>query len=148
MQEPLLQQALNHLVPLVVTLIAALIASATQALRSKLKSDQARDMLLRLSEQASDVVHELEQTLAGQLRAAAQDGKIDAAEVAGLKAAALANFKAYLGERGQADALKVLGFKDELELEAVLRSKLEAEVAKLRAAVTARAKAAVEGLGK
>jgi hypothetical protein len=148
MTENALQQVLNALIPFIVTLLTVLIGAATQALRGKLQSERARDVLQRLSEQASDVVHELEQTWAGKLREAANDGKIDATEVADLKAAALANFKAYLGERGKSDALKVLGFKDEAELDALLRSKLEAEVLKLRQQAGVKVTAAIEGIGK
>lgn len=127
-----LQQIIDSLVPLVITLVGLLFSWLTATIRSKVKSEQARGVLLRLSEQARDVVLELEQTLASHLRAAAEDGKLEPHEVAELKRAALANLKAYLGERGLSDAMKVLGFRDETELENLLRAKLEAEVAKLR----------------
>lgn len=132
MSQTPLQQIVDALVPLVVTLVGLLFSWLTATIRSKVKSEQARGVLLRLSEQARDVVLELEQTWAGQLRTAAKDGKLDATEVAELKHAALANLKGYLGERGRDEALKVLGFQDEAELENLLRAKLEAEVAKLR----------------
>lgn len=145
MQPTPLQQVLDALIPLVITLITIAIGAITRSVQAKIQDERARDMLQRLSEQASDVVHELEQTLAGQLRDAAADGKLDASEVVELKDAALGNLKAYLGERGKADALKVLGFKDEAELEALLRGKLEAEVAKLRAKLGAKVAAVVGG---
>ncbi len=128
-----LQQVLAAALSLLAALLAFAVQKVTGSVTAKLESQRAREMLLRLSEQASDVVHELEQTWAGHLRAAAADGKLEESEVRELKDAALANLRAYLGERGRTEALKILGFKDEAELEALLRSKLEAEVAKLRA---------------
>ncbi len=51
--------------------------------------------------------------------------------------------KSYLGTRGKADALKVFGFKNEEELEDLLRAKLEAEVAKMKTAIRDRAASVV-----
>lgn len=148
MPDNLLQQAINTLVPVLVALLTALIGVATQALRSKLHSEQAREVLDRLSSQARDVVLELEQTWVGNLRAAAEDGKLDGRDVTKLKEEALANLRRYLGTRGKADALRVLGFQSEEELDALLRAKLEAEVQKLRRQLGAKAVAAIEEIGK
>jgi hypothetical protein len=127
-----LQQITDALIPLVVTLVGLAFSWLSAKLAAKVKSEQARTVLLRLTEQARDVVVELEQTMAGHQRAAAADGKLDREEVQLLKDSALANLKTYLGERGIADALKVLGYRDQAELENVLRAKIEAEVAKVR----------------
>jgi hypothetical protein len=140
MQTPssLLTQILDAAVPLVVTLVGILFSWLTATIRSKVKSEQARGMLLRLSEQARDVVLELEQSVVTKLRELSADGKLDASDVKLLNAQALDSLKAQLGKKGRADALKVLGFKDEAELEQVLRVKLEAEVAKAKAALAPR----------
>lgn len=136
-QSPL-QQVLNTLVPLVVALIGLLGSWLIAAVRSKLKSEQARGMLLRLSEQAGDVVLDLEQTLVPKLRDLSADGKLDKGDVEQLQGLAVAKLKEHLGKRGKSDALKVLGFKDEKELEDLLRTKLEAELARARAVIGAK----------
>jgi hypothetical protein len=105
-------------------------------------------MLLRLSEQASDVVLELEQGAVAKLRELSADGKLDAADIQQLKELSITKFKQQLGTRGKADALRVLGFKDEAGLEAVLRAKVEAEVAKSRAVIGAKIKGVFEASAK
>jgi hypothetical protein len=139
-----LQQILTAVVPLVVTLLGVVGSWLIAAVRSKVKSEQARGMLLRLSEQASDVVLELEQGAVAKLRDLSADGKLDAGDIAQLKELSIKKFKQQLGARGKADALKVLGFKDEAELEAVLRAKLESELAKARATIGTKVKGAIE----
>jgi hypothetical protein len=139
-----LQQALAILVPAVISLLGLAASWLMAVIRSKVKSEQARGMLLRLSEQASDVVLELEQGAVAKMREVARDGKLSMGDVRDLQEVALANLKSYIGSRGKADALKVLGFKDEKELEALLRSKIEAEVAKAKAAIGAKIKTALE----
>jgi hypothetical protein len=141
-QSPL-EQVLAQLVPLVVTLLGLLGSWLIVAIRSKVKSEQARGMLLRLSEQASDVVLELEQGAVAKLRELSADGKLDAADIQQLKELSIQKFKQQLGTRGKADALRVLGFKDEAELEAVLRAKVEAEVARARATLGHKIQSAV-----
>lgn len=139
-----LQQVLAALVPLVVSLLGLAGTWLMAVISSKVKSEQARGMLLRLSEQASDVVLELEQGAVAKLRELSADGKLDNGDVKQLNDLAISRFKQYLGARGKADALKVLGFKDEAELEALLRAKVEAEVAKAKAAIGAKLKGALE----
>lgn len=128
-----LQQIINALVPLVVTLVGLLFSWLTMVIKSKIQGEWARGVLLRISEQARDVVLELNQDEVALLREQAKDGKLDAGDVDRLKELALLKLKAHLGQNGRAEALKALGFKDEAELERVLRAKLEAEVAKFKA---------------
>jgi hypothetical protein len=139
-----LQQVLAALVPLVVSLLGLAGTWLMAVIRSKVKSEQARGMLLRLSEQASDVVLELEQTAVAGLRKRSADGKLDRNDIEQLQSLAIAKLKEHLGTHGKASALKVLGFKDEAELEAVLRAKIEAEVAKARAVIGAKVKGVLE----
>ncbi len=141
-----LSQILTALIPILITVLTALGTWLVARINSKLKSEQARGMLLRLSEQASDVVREIEQNAVSKLRDATKDGTLDASDVQGLKTEALANFKAYLGTNGKADALKVLGFRDEKELEDLLRAKLEAEVQKLKTTLGQRIQSKVDEL--
>jgi hypothetical protein len=139
-----LQQVLAIIVPAVLSLLGLAASWLMAVIRSKVKSEQARGMLLRLSEQASDVVLELEQTVVAKLRELSADGKLDRSDVDLLQAQALNKLKQNLGANGKASALKVLGFKDEAELEALLRAKLEAEVAKARAVIGAKVKGVLE----
>ncbi len=135
----LLPQLIDALAPLLIAVTTFVFARLGVLISSRVKSEQLRTIGLHLNSAASDVVLELEQNAVARLRSASKDGRIDQAEIADLKSVALDNLKRYLGERGKADALKAFGFKSEEELEDLLRAKLEAEVAKMKAAVQSRA---------
>ncbi len=122
---PQVSEALVTLLGLVITL---LIAKATAALQAKVKGEQAKNFIQRASDQARDVVLELEQTMVAGMRKATQDGKLDREDVQFLQDEALRRLKEHLGPKGIAEGLQVLGFRDVRELEVVLKAKLEAEI--------------------
>ncbi|NBD09253.1 hypothetical protein [Corallococcus silvisoli] len=100
-------------VPIIATALATLIAAALLALTKKLNA-QAGDSKLaqvgaRVSMLAESTVRELEVTLRPKLEAAAADGVLTAEELAMLKATALAQLKASLGEHGLKELQAVLG---------------------------------------
>ena len=135
----LLPQIIDLLAPLLLAITTFVFARLGVLISSKVKSERLRTIGLHLNAAASDVVLELEQNAVSRLRDASDDGRIAPEEVADLKRDALANLTRYLGTRGKADALKAFGFKNEEELEDLLRAKLEAEVAKMKTAVKERA---------
>lgn len=133
----LLPQIVDSLAPLLVAVLVFLFSRLSLAIQAKVKSERLRTVALTLTEVASDVVLEMEQNIVSKLRRSSTDGRIDADEIADLKRIALGSFKQYLGTNGKAAALKAFGFAHEEELDAMLSSKLEAEVAKMRVAQSA-----------
>ncbi len=139
-----LEQLLNAAIPIVVALLGLLGSWLTAAIRTKVKNETARGFLLRLSEQASDVVLSLEQTAVSKLRDLASDGKLDSQDVAMLKETALVKLKEHLGSKGKSMAMAALGFQDEAQLETVLKAKLEAELTKSKAVIGPKIKGILE----
>lgn len=134
----LLPQVVDTLAPLLLAITTFVFSRLGLLIADKVKSERLRTIGLHLNATASDVVLELEQNAVARMREASTDGRIDPSEIADLKRDALNNLKRYLGTRGKADALKAFGFKNEEELEDLLRAKLEAEVAKMKTAVKER----------
>lgn len=127
--QPLVAQAVDALAPVLASVIVALLGWVGAALQRSIKNETVRNMALRFSELAHDVVLEMEQTVVSQLREAAADGAISTEELQRVKAGALEQMKAHLGDKGKKEALTVLGFADETQLDAYLSTKLEAAVA-------------------
>ncbi len=125
----LLPQVSETIVTLLFAVITLLIARATAALQAKASSEQSKNFVQRASDQARDVVLELEQTMVQAMRKATSDGKLDREDVEFLKDESLRRLKEHLGPKGVSEGLKVLGFKDIADLERVLRAKIEAEIA-------------------
>ncbi len=132
-----MQAVLSSLAPTLATalftVVAALIGLAADALRKKLKSERALNVLDKLEHLTTDVVIEAEQTTVADLKAVntgpltAEDGKQVAADV-------LAKLKTHLGAAGIKDAVAALGLPSESQLDSVLSSKIEATVASMPAA--------------
>ncbi len=122
---PQVAEAAISLLGLILTLVIAKVSAAVQA---KLKSDRAAAFVQRASDQARDVVLELEQTLVQGMRKASEDGRLDRDDVAFLQEEALKRLKEHLGPKGVSEGLQVLGFRDIADLERVLRAKIEAEI--------------------
>ncbi len=120
-----------HLVSFTATLLMLALTVATNALRKKLNTERANQFLDRLDVVVRDAVLEAEQTTVTHLKAASSDGKLTADEVYEVGAKVLTKVKRNLGEAGLREAKSALG-KGEEELDAYLKSKLEAKVANLR----------------
>ncbi len=128
----LLPQVVAALGPLLLAVTSFIFARLGMLISAKVKSERLRTIGLNLNETAQDVVLELEQNVVGKLREQTEDGTLSATEIADLKHVAVNNLKSYLGKHGKNDALKAFGFESEEELEALLRAKIEAEVAKIK----------------
>lgn len=134
-QSPPLVQLVTALVPVVSLLLTLLGGWLTKVVASKLKTDEQRAIALNISELASDVVLELQQTTVDAIKERAQDGKITGEEAAEIKQLAVARLKVMIGPKGKAKALKAFGFESDAELNAFIATKIEAEVRKARATV-------------
>lgn len=128
----LLPKLIEAAAPLLFAITSFVFARLGLLISAKVKSERIRTVGLSLNETAQDVVLELEQNVVSKMRSQSEAGTISAQDVSDLKHDAVVNLKRYLGEHGKADALKAFGFKNEEELEALLRAKIEAEVAKIK----------------
>ena len=124
---------------LTVIIILALSALLTLALgwlavryaswiKEKIKSARVEGILLRLGDAVFKVVRELQQTVVDKAKAEGEWNKEKAEEV---KKAAIDKLKEYLGPKGIAEALAVLGL-DLPGLEKLLGTMVEADVFDLR----------------
>jgi hypothetical protein len=104
-------------------------------------NEYLRSTLVRLDEAVLTAVKKLQQTVVAEIKAASSDGKIDDAEKARIKAAALANVKSYLGTKGLRVLAEVLGLSSGT-VDEFLGSRIEAAVHDLRLAERATAPAA------
>ncbi len=129
----LLPQLIDALAPLLVAIITIVFGRLALIIQAKAKSERLRTIGLALTEQARDVVLEMEQNVVSKMRKQSEDGKIDPSEVSDLKRTALDSLKKYMGAHGRDATLKAFGFANEEEMDAMLASKLESEVAKARA---------------
>jgi hypothetical protein len=128
----LLPKLIEAAAPLLLAVTSFIFARLGLIISAKVKSERIRTVGLSLNETAQDVVLELEQNVVSKMRTQSTDGTISAEDVSDLKRDAVVNLKRYLGAHGKADALKAFGFDNEEELEALLRAKIEAEVAKIK----------------
>jgi hypothetical protein len=129
----LLLMAAQVLSPLLVAALAWAAAKAAELIRSKVTSEYLRGTLVRLDDAVLTAVKEMQQTLVAEIKAASADGKIDDAEKARIKAAALSNVKSYLGAKGLRVLAEVLGLSDGT-VDHFLGSRIEAAVHDLRLA--------------
>ncbi|QSQ24872.1 hypothetical protein JY651_08000 [Pyxidicoccus parkwayensis] len=110
--QSLLMSAAVAVVPVVATALAGLIAAALVALTKKLQAQAGESKLAQVATRASmlaeGIVRDLEVTLKPTLEAAASDGVLTAVELQHIKATALEQLKASLGQRGLAELQQVL----------------------------------------
>ena len=122
---------------LVSTLITALAGWATkkgaQLIDAKVESEKTAASLLWLNDVVHTVVLALNQTLVVEIRAAAADGEINAAERERLRSVALKSVLAILGEAGTKKVQDALGL-DVTAFADYLLQKVEAKVAATKTA--------------
>ncbi|WP_147444730.1 hypothetical protein [Corallococcus sp. CA053C] len=127
-------------VPVVATALAGLIAAALLALTKKLNAQAADSKLAQVGARASMVteaiVRELEVTMRPKLEEAVADGILSAAELAKLKAEALAQLKESLGEHGMKELQEVLSLTAG-SIGTFLGGLIEAAVDRMKASKTA-----------
>lgn len=125
----LMRDALPILQPILVLVLTWLSALAANWIRVNIKHQYLRSVLLRLDDTALAVVKELQQTVVDDLKAAAEDGKLEKDEIEDLRKRAVERVTAHLGERGVEEARRVLGVDS---VAGLIESKLEAAVRDLR----------------
>lgn len=95
--------------PVIAGLLAWLARAAAILITGRIEAGWAQDLLMRLNTQAYLIVTELQQTTIEALRKTNEDGVITAEEAAEIRQVALDRLKSYIGPRGLAEILKVLG---------------------------------------
>jgi hypothetical protein len=122
-------EILAALAPLIVAVLGFLKMKIYKATQQQAEHSYKMDVAWRLTQLASDVVLELNQTVVKRVKEAkADDGKLDEAEAAAIKAEAVAMIKSHLGVKGLQEALSVLGF-DSAGFDKFLGTQIERAVA-------------------
>jgi hypothetical protein len=129
---PFFVQALEALQPLILAGLTYLAATLALAIRNKVKNAYLQETLVRLNDTAFDVVMEFEQTMVNEYREAAKDGKLDAEEVAEIKAHALGKLKNHFGPKGLDELRKILGFDSQKKFDEFLSGKLESQLRQMK----------------
>lgn len=104
---------------------------AGELIQAKVDNEALRGVLLRLNDAVVTAVHDLEQTVVNEVKAAAEDGRISREERRRIKEKAVRHVKSYLGPKGLKELGSVLGLWD-LAVEDFIGSKVEAAVLDLR----------------
>lgn len=123
--------ALQILSPVLLAGLTWLATRLAALIRVRIENEYLGGVLLRLDDAILTAAKELEQTVVAEIKAAASDRKISAAERERIKRTAIANVKSYLGPRGIVAAGRVLGLPNGT-LDCLIASKLEAAVHDLR----------------
>ena len=125
----ILAEVINQLGPAVVTLlsvlVSALMAYATQWLRTKVKNDQINAILDRLMMATQVTVNALAQTVVDDLKGAAADGKLTPEEIKGVQAKAIASVMVHLGPQGVKELKAIVGD----DLNTLILNYIESQVA-------------------
>ena len=121
--EQLLPQIINLLIPVGMALLARLTASATRWINTKVKNEYLNGVLNRLNDAVYVAVRSTEQTLAGEIREAAKDGKLTQEEADEVKEHAVKAVKNYLGKNGMSELRRIL---DADAIEQMIDHKIEA----------------------
>lgn len=101
--------------PLLVAILTTALTLAANALRRYADSAVSDRLLDRLQAAADIAVHDLEQTVVPQLRAAAADGKIDKAELEGIRLEAGVRIRKLMGSKRMNElALELRGDVDDV----------------------------------
>ena len=134
---PILVQILSSLAavigPLFVAGLSWLIVKATQWLQARTKNELIIGIIGRVGIFVETTVRSLEQTVVGELKRVSDDGVITAEEATQVKAAALANVKSLLGEKGLKELMRILGL-NEGGVDKFLGDQVEAMVQRIQAA--------------
>jgi hypothetical protein len=126
-----LWMALQAAAPVLVAAATVAAAKLASYIGSKVQNEYLRGALTRLDDAVLVAVKELQQTVVAELKAAAENGKLDETARKRVKDAALANVKSYIGPKGLSAIADVLGLSNEM-LEQFVRSRIEAAVHDVR----------------
>jgi len=116
---------ITALVPVVGIVLKTLGQKAAELIQAKVDNQTAEAALLRLTAAVTDAVGDVYQAEAGALKEAAADGKLTQEEKDRLKQIAIDHAKSYLGKKGIAMLLEVLGFTSEKDLDKVIAGKVD-----------------------
>lgn len=129
MMKEILPQLVQALIPLAIAIGTWALYAASNWLQAHAKNEYQRGVIARLTEAVYTIVQETQQTTVGALKAAAKDGKIDAAEAADIKSGAIARVRGYLGKRGIAEMERVF---DREMVDKIIAAHIEASVAEMK----------------
>lgn len=121
--EELVAKAVELLMPLLLAVLSYLSYAATKWVNSKVSNEYLAGALSRLNDAVGTAVRETQQTMADEIKAAAEDGKIDAEEAKELKAHAVKAVKDYIGKKGMAELERII---DRAAIEKMIEAKIEA----------------------
>jgi hypothetical protein len=121
----LLPAIIAALSPVIVALIGVLSAKLVELINAKAKNETVKGILARLTEAVTDSVGEVYQTEAEALKEAMADGKLTEEEKARLRQIAIDHAKSYLGPKGLAELMAVLGLATEGDADKVIGGKVE-----------------------
>ena len=113
-------------VPLTGAVILYLLALLRKFALAKISSEMLRQASDIVVDATSAAVLEIQQTLVDKAKDASADGRLSAAEIAGIKAAALEAVKRNAGKRGLAVIMKVFGLMIGSQLDGFLTGRTEA----------------------
>src|SRR5690606_25922838 len=130
---PFVAAFLEGLAPLLLDLLlagmACAVAYAATWLRAKTGSAHVEGAMLRLGQAAEDAVRSASQRFGAKWEASLEDGVITPDELTELSAMAQDEVRSYLGERGLREVERIVGPD---ALQAIVKTKVEAWIAKLR----------------
>jgi hypothetical protein len=121
--------AVQLLAPVLMAVLACASAWLAALIRTKVKNEFVKGVMLRLDDAVFAAVKEVEQVIVARLKEASADGTITAQERAAVKSAAIASVKEQLGQQGLMAVSKAIGDG----LDAVLGAKVEAAVHDIKA---------------
>ena len=90
-------------------LLLALVSWVSAAIRSKVKNEDSRGVMLHLSNAVENAVRAVGQELTNQIRVVSSDGKITPEEAAELRGKAFEYVKLYLGEATTKELQRIVG---------------------------------------
>jgi hypothetical protein len=121
----LLPAIIAALSPVIVALLGVLSAKLVELINAKAKNETVKGILARLTAAVTDAVGEVYQAEAEALKEAMADGKLSDAEKARLRQIAVDHAKSYLGPKGLAELMAVLGLATEADADKVIAGKIE-----------------------
>jgi predicted Zn-dependent protease len=129
--DQLIAALIDLALPALVAGIIWALAKVASYFKAKTNIEYVQGAIGRLNEAVVMAVREVEQTVKAELVKAKSDGKITAAEAKGIKAAAIAAAKSYLGAKGIAEIIKVLGIDASL-IDKLVGGKIEQVLSEMK----------------
>lgn len=122
--EQLISAVAELALPALVSGLLWLITKGVSYVVAKTSNEYIKGALVRLQDAVSTAVHEVENTVKKEFALANADGKLTKKEAEHIKAVAIAAAKTYLGPKGIAQIIKVIGV-DEALVDKFIGGKIE-----------------------